>query len=293
MHPDEPAVEAPLVRRLLRAQLPQWAGLPLERVLPEGTDNAIYRLGDELAVRLPRIGWAAQQPAKEHRWLPRLAPLLPLPVPEPVALGEPGEGYPWHWTVCRWVAGEGAVAGQPHDVGEIAEFVAALQRIDPTGGPGPGEHNVFRGVPLAYRDAETRAAIAALDGRVDTVGATAAWEASMRAPAWDGDPVWIHGDLDARNLVVEDGRISGVLDWGCLGVGDPACDVAAAWKLFLAPDEREAFRAALRVDDATWLRGRGWALSQALIVLPYYTLETYPELVLEAERWLAETLAED
>ena len=173
---------------------------------------------------------------------------------------------------------------------DLAEFVAALQRIDATDGPRPGAHNSFRGVPLATRDEPTRAAIAPWATR-STGGGTAAWEAALGAPEWHRAPVWIHGDLDPRNVLVAHGRLSAVIDFGCLGVGDPACDVMVAWKLFTA-HTRDVFRAALAVDDATWARARGWALSQALIALGYYTLETNRVLVLEARRWLVEVLAD-
>ena len=174
---------------------------------------------------------------------------------------------------------------------DLAQFVAALQRIDPTGGPEPGEHNFFRGEPLATRDASTRAAIVALGGTIDVDAMTAAWESALRSPEWERPPVWIHGDLDSRNLLAEEGRLSAVIDWGGLGVGDPACDVMVAWKI-LSADTRDTFRGALSVDESTWARARGWALSQSLMALSYYTLETNPVLVLEAQRWLAEVLAD-
>lgn len=295
MHVDEVDTDASLVRRLLAAQFPQWADIPIQPVAPAGTDNAIYRLGDAMAVRLPRIHWATGQVDKEQRWLPRLAPLLPIAIPVPLGQGEPAEGYPYAWSVYTWLKGETATDERIADLGQaatdLAQFVAALQRVDPTEGPPPGEHNSFRGVPLATRDEETRAAITSLGGTIDVGAVTAAWEAALQAPAWQHAPVWIHGDLDPRNLLVEQGRLSAVIDFGCLGVGDPACDVSAVWKV-LSANTRDIFRAALSVDDATWARSRGWALSQALMALPYYTLETNPVLVREARRWLVEVLAD-
>lgn len=290
MHADELDIDVPLVRRLLSAQFREWAGLPLERVLPAGTDNAIYRLGDDMAVRVPRIHWAAGQPEKEAEWLPRLAPLLPFEIPVPLALGKPGEGYPWHWSVCRWLEGETAtldrVAHLQQLASDLAKLVGALQRIDPAGGP-PSS----RGGPLAVRDEQTREAIASLHAELDVDAAIAAWNAALAASAWGGPPIWTHGDLDSRNLIVAHGRLSGVIDLSGVGVGDPACDVAAAWKV-LPADTREIFRAALATDDATWARARGWVLSQAVIALAYYTLETNAVLVLEARRWLDEVLGE-
>jgi aminoglycoside phosphotransferase (APT) family kinase protein len=295
MHADEVDTDVALVRRLLAEQFPQWADLPIEPVRPLGTDNANYRLGEDMLVRLPRRERTTRTLEKERRWLPRLAPLLPLAVPLPLAEGMPAEGYPFVWSVYTWLKGENAtnerIAQLDRLATDLAQFIAALQRIDPADGPSPGEHNFFRGEPLARRDAETRAAIASLDGEIDVDAVTAAWEEVLRAPEWQRPPVWIHGDLDSRNLLVENGRLSAVIDFGSAGVGDPACDVMVAWKL-LSADTRDIFRTALAIDDATWARSRGWALSQALMALSYYTLETNAVLVREAERWLVEVLAD-
>lgn len=273
MHDGEVETSVSLVRRLLAGQFPHWADLPIQPVESAGTDNAIYRLGEDMAVRLPRIAWAVGQVEKEERWLPELAPHLPLAIPVPLAKGEPAEGYPWQWAVCPWLKGENAtierIADPRQAAADLAHFVAALQRIDTIGGPPPGRHNSFRGVPLAERDASTRAAIVSLHGTLDTDAVTAAWEAALQAPAWHGPPVWIHGDLQSGNLLAVEGRLTAVIDFGCLGVGDPAGDLIVAWNL-LSAETREVFRAGLAVDDATWARGRGWALSQGLIALPYY-----------------------
>ncbi|GAC1565841.1 MAG: aminoglycoside phosphotransferase family protein [Ktedonobacteraceae bacterium] len=294
MHVDEVDIDVSLVSRLLAAQFPQWADLPIEPVHSAGTDNAIYRVGSDLAVRLPRIEGATGQVDKEHQWLPRLAPHLPLTIPVPLAKGTPGEGYPWHWSVYQWLKGETTtikrIADPCEAARDLAQFVAALQRIDPAGGPPPGQHNSFRGVPLSTRDAHTRAAIASLDGMLDTGVVTAAWDTALQAPAWHGPPVWIHGDLSPGNLLVEQGRISAVIDFGCLGVGDPACDLIVAWNL-LSAQTRDVFRASLPVDDATWARGRGWALSVGLIALPYYQ-STNPVLASISRRAIDEALAD-
>ncbi len=293
MHAAEVETDVSLVRRLLAAQFPQWADLPIEPVNSAGTDNAIYRLGDDKSVRLPRIQGATGQVAKEHRWLPRIAPHLPLAIPAPLAKGTPGEGYPWHWSVYRWLEGGNAAMQRLADprraATELAHFIAALQRIDPTGGPLAVEHDL-RGVPLAMRDTYTREAIAALRGMIDVGAVTAAWEAALRAPEWNRSPVWFHGDLLPGNLLVEGGRLSAVIDFGGLGVGDPACDLMIAWGLF-SGESREVFRAALAVDEATWVRGRGCALSWALIFIPYY-LDTNPVGVGSARRVLDEVLAD-
>lgn len=293
MHVDEVDTDVSLVGRLLAAQFPQWADLPIEPVPSAGTDNALYRLGDDMAVRLPRIAWAVGQVDKEQRWLPKLAPRLPLAIPVPLAKGAPGEGYPWHWSVYRWLEGENAtierIADPRRAAIELAQFIAALQRIDATGGPPPGSHNSGRGVPLATRDAQTRAAIAALHGTLDSEAVIAAWETALQAPEWSGPPVWIHGDLQSGNLLAQQGRLSAVIDFGCLGVGDPACDLQVAWNL-LAGETRNVFRAALAVDDATWARGRGWALSVGLIALPYYR-STNPVLAGISRRAIDEVLS--
>jgi aminoglycoside phosphotransferase (APT) family kinase protein len=294
MHLDEFDIDSSLVHRLLTAQFPQWAELPIEPVRSAGTDNAIYRLGTDMAVRLPRLQVASERLDKEHRWLPGLAPLLPLDIPVPLARGTPGEGYPWHWSVYRWLDGETATGGHFADprraAARLAEFIAALQGIDAANGPPPGRHNFYRGVPLAARDAETRAAIASLNGVIDGDRATSAWEAALRVPTWQGRPLWIHGDLQPENLLVKKGRLSAVIDFGGLGVGDPACDFMVAWNLF-SGDARSDFRAALGLDGATWARGRGWALSFGLIALPYYR-NTYPALAGIARHAIDEALAD-
>lgn len=284
MHADELEIDARLVRRLLAMQFPEWAERPLEPVTPRGTDNRLFRLGDDLVVRLPCRPQTVKTLEKERAWLPKLAPHLPLEVPVPIAVGRPGEGYPGTWSVYRWLDGENAIDAPIEDPAraalDLAAFIGALQRIDTSDGPRPGESNSLRGAPLEALDAEFRA-------RKGADRVIAEWEAALEAPSWDRPPVWVHGDLDARNLLVRDGRLSGVVDFGCLGVGDPACDVAAAWKV-LPPEARDHFRTALAVDDATWTRARGWVLYQAVGALSYYSLETNPELFTEAQRWLAD-----
>jgi aminoglycoside phosphotransferase (APT) family kinase protein len=284
---------ASLVRRLLAAQFPQWADLPIRPVESAGTDNAIYRLGDELSVRLPRIDWAVGQVDKEQQWLPRLAPALPCAISAPLATGKPGAGYPWHWAIYRWLAGENATIDRIADpcqaAIDLAQFITALQRIDTAGGPRAADHNL-RGQPLATRDASTRAAIAALQGMIDTDAANKVWQAALQAPEWNRAPVWFHGDLLPGNVLFEQGRLSGVIDFSGLGVGDPACDMMIAWGLF-SGESRSVFRATLAVDDATWARGRGHALSQAAIFIPYY-MDTNPLGVGYAKHMINEVLAE-
>jgi aminoglycoside phosphotransferase (APT) family kinase protein len=289
MHADELPIDAALVRRLLVAQFPEWAALPLRPVRFFGTDNAIYRLGDELAVRLPRREHNVLGLRKELRWLPQLAPLLPLAVPEPVAAGEPGEGYPLEWAVYRWLPGEPAYEARPDNPGpQVAALLTAFRAIDLPDGPAPGRHNAFRGAPLAPGDEIVRRKIAELGlGRE----ALRIWESALAADEWRDEPVWLHGDLDVRNLLVTSGRLSGVVDFGTLGVGDPAADVMVAWKM-LPPAPREAFRRELEIEDATWARSRACVLAQAVNAVTYYTDENNPILVREARAWLAEVLAD-
>ena len=295
LHTDELDIDAALAGRLVAEQFPAWSALPLEPVEPAGTEYVICRLGSDLSVRLPRHERTVVSLEKELHWLPRLAPLLPLAVPVPVARGEPSDGFPCLWAVYPWLGGENATSERVADASEaastLARFIAELQSIDAAEAPEPGPHNAFRGASLDVRDEPMRASIEALRDTVDATLVTALWDEALAAPGWTHPPVWIHGDLDARNLLVEHRRLSAVIDFGCLGAGDPACDVAAAWKLF-SGESRDVFRSALDVDDATWARARGWVLSQALIALPYYTLETNAVLVLEARRWLGEVLAE-
>ena len=293
MHDDEVATDAPLVHRLLTAQFPQWADLPIQPVPSVGTDNALYRLGDDMVVRLPRIHWAVGQVEKDHEWLPKLAPFLPLAIPAPLAMGEPGEGYPWHWSIYQWLEGENATIEQiaePCQAAiDLAKFITALQQIDPAGGPLAADHDL-RGAPLSTRDTETREAITALHGMIDTDAVTAVWDTALQVSEWDRAPVWFHGDLLPGNLLFKNGQISAVIDFAGLGVGDPACDLMISWGLF-SGKSRKVFRTTLGVDDATWARGRGLALSQALIFIPYY-LNTNPVGVSNAWRTIGEILAD-
>jgi aminoglycoside phosphotransferase (APT) family kinase protein len=286
MHADEIDTSPELVRRLLAAQFPQWAELPVERVESAGTDNAMYRVGTELAVRLPRLPRAEDNVHREQRWLPILAPQLPFAVPEPLGRGEPGAGFPLPWSVCRWLPGANPDAGSADLALDLAAFVQALRKIDPTGGP-----RQERGVPLSTpgRDSATRTAISQLHDDIDTARALAVWEHAIALPEPSDGPLWCHGDLSPGNLLVRDGRLAAVIDFGGVGVGDPTVDLVVAWNL-LQGDSREVFRAALDVDDETWDRGRAWAMSIALIQLPYYRT-TNPGLVSLSRHVLSEVLA--
>lgn len=240
-----------------------------------------------MVVRMPRIEWAAKDIDKEYQWLPQLAPFLPIPIPAPLGKGAPAEGYPWAWSVYRWLEGKNPIVGHipnpPLFTNDLVAFISALHKIDLPNGPASR-----RGVPLEKQDSETRKAIRELDGMIDVESATAAWETALQAPKWSKPPVWIHGDLSPGNLLVEHDRLSAVIDFGSLGIGDPACDLINAWNL-LPANMREAFRSALMVDDATWQRGRGWALSNALIALPYYK-DTNPVLANNARHVIQEII---
>jgi aminoglycoside phosphotransferase (APT) family kinase protein len=263
-----PVIDDTLVRRLVTTQFPQWAHLPVRSIEASGWDNRIFHLGEHMIARLPSAADYSVQVEKEYRWLPRLAPLLPLPIPTPLAMGEPTSDYPWRWSIYRWIEGDAAVPERIDDMSRfatsLAQFLIALHRIDPTDGPRPGQHNFYRGAALTTYDAETRKAIATLRDRIDADAATEVWEAAL-STTWKRSPVWIHGDVSAGNLLIQAGRLSSVIDFGMLGVGDPACDLSIAWTLF-GGKSREAFRAMLPLDPDTWARGRAWTLWKALIV---------------------------
>ena len=290
---DKAAITPALVSRLVAAQFPQWADLPVRPVEIDGWDNATFRLGEDMSVRLPSGGQYALQVDKEHRWLPELAGRLPLPIPEPLAKGAPGQGYPMQWSVYRWLDGDRATPGRvtapAQFAADLADFLTALYRIDSAGGPPPGKHNFFRGGPLTAYDSETRDAIAALADEVDTDRAAEVWEAALGA-TWHGSPVWFHGDISPENLLVDHGRLSAVIDFGTSGVGDPACDTAIAWTFF-SGESRRIFEARLPVDKATWARGRGWALWKAMIVL-VGALKDDPEDAIATKHVIGEILAD-
>jgi aminoglycoside phosphotransferase (APT) family kinase protein len=276
---------------LLAGQFPRWADLPIDPVISYGTDHDIYRLGDQLSARLPRIGWATEQAAKEAEWLPKLAPLLPLAIPRQLAMGHPAEGYPYDWSVYEWLPGEDANAGiddlQQVAV-DLAAFVRALRRVGVTGAHHREPHS--RGGPLAECDAFVRFSIEKLGERIDREAVLRSWEESLNAPVWGGAEVWVHGDLLPGNLLLVDGRLSAIIDFGGFNVGDPACDLQPVWNVFVG-ESRTRFRTELEVDDASWLRGRGWALYQAVTALAYYW-DTNPGMIRQASHALAQLLAD-
>lgn len=277
MHDDEVEVNVALVRRLLSAQMPHLADRPISLVEPWGTDNGIWRLGDDLVVRLPRIGWAEGQVTREAAWLPRLAPHLPVAVPEPVAVGEPANSYPYRWAVHRWIPGEGAALetiGDPVAFAvDLAGFVRRLQSVATE--DAPAAHNRAR--PLRDYDEPTRRAIDSASHLIDAAAATAIWEDALAATPHESPPVWVHGDIEG-NCLVRDGRLCGIVDWGSACAGDPAVDVQVVWSPLFTEESRTVFLDALGVDDATLARSRGTAINQACAALPYY-LHTYPLIV--------------
>jgi aminoglycoside phosphotransferase (APT) family kinase protein len=269
-------IDAELVRRLIARQFPQWADLPVTPVKVDGWDNRTYRLGSELTARLPTHSAYVAAVDKEHQWLPVLAPHLPVAIPTAVAKGSPGEGYPYPWAIRRWIDGRTATRDTVADLSAlaraIAEFILGLQSVDTTGGPLAGEHSFYRGAPPEHYHDETLEALAILKGRIDTDLAREVWDAAL-ATSWDRSPVWFHGDIASGNLLVQEGRLSAVIDFGTSGVGDPACDLVIAYTFF-SGSSRSAFRDAVQQDAATWARARGWALWKALITEDIPVIQT-------------------
>lgn len=260
-------LDAAMARRLVQSQFPQWADLPLRPVAEGGINNLTFRLGAHLLIRLPSAARYVAQVAKEQAVLPRLARFLPIPIPRPIALGEPGEGFRWPWSIYEWIDGETAQPQRIPDplrfAEDLAGFLRALQAADAMDGPEAGPHNFHRGGSLAVYDAETRAAIETLHTEIDAFAARAIWDTAL-ASRWGAAPVWIHGDVAPGNLLVREGRLCAVIDFGNTGLGDPACDLVPAWTMFEAA-ARQRFRDGLRLGPETWARARGWALWKALI----------------------------
>ncbi len=286
-------IDAPLVRRLIAAQFPQWRDLPVTPVELDGNDNRTYRLGEDMTVRLPTAPGYVPAVAKENHWLPLLAPALPVAVPPILGQGAPGEGYPFPWSVRGWLHGQTADRGRIDDISQfavsVAEFLRVLQCCDTAGGPLAGEHSFYRGASPTHYDEETRRCLAALIGRIDTGRAAAVWDAALTAP-WHGSPVWFHGDIASGNLLVEGGKLTAVIDFGTSGIGDPACDLVIAWTMF-SGGSRQAFRQAVGQDAGTWARARGWALWKALLVLTSH-IDSDPEQAATHQHVIDEVLAD-
>jgi aminoglycoside phosphotransferase (APT) family kinase protein len=287
MHDNEVDIDESLIRQLLSEQFPQWADLPISPVKSAGTDNAIYRLGVDKCLRLPRVPSADKDVEKEQTWLPVFASTLPLAIPVPLGNGCPNDRYPYKWSIFTWLEGNDATAESITDQNQaavtLAEFIKSLWKIDTSNAPASR-----RGTPLIVQDNETRQAIKSLQGKINIEAVTALWDESLQVSNWNKPAVWTHGDLLPSNLLVKEGALCAVIDFGLMGIGDPACDLIPAWSVFSA-NPRQIFRSTLGVDESTWLRGRGWALSVALIILPYYE-KTNPGLVAIAKRILNEIL---
>ena len=294
MHDDQVDITPVAVARLVASQFPRWRDLPVRAVTSHGTVNALFRLGDEIVLRFPlrpslEAGLRDELSAGQDT-ARRVAAHVPVPVPEPVAFGEPGEGYPGPWTAYTWIPGETASPERIGDPGEFARdlagFVSALHGIDTGGRTWNGR---TRGGPLQRRDESVRRALAESARRTDTARLARIWARCLEAPH-DAADVWIHSDLMPGNLLVRDGRLAGVIDVEDLCIGDPAVDLMPAWNL-MAPAPRRVYRRALGVSDATWERGRGWAIVQAIVALPYY-VNTNPVMADTARRTLDAMLDE-
>ncbi len=274
-------IDIPLVRRLIEAQFPQWKDLPIRPIEIGGWDNRTFHLGHQMLVRMPSAAEYAPQIEKEYRWLPQFAPLLPLQIPEPLAMGNPGDGYYWKWSIYKWLEGESAISAKVDNLCEfaasLARFLIAFQLIDSTGGPTPGLHSFYRGGSLTTYDPEVQHALKILNNKIDCKATSRVWEMALSS-TWKRNSVWIHGDISVGNILVRSGKISAVIDFGQLAIGDPACDLVIAWTLFNGKS-REIFHAMLPLDGDTWARARGWALWKALIVAAAFTNPGNPESV--------------
>ncbi|MCP2328222.1 aminoglycoside phosphotransferase (APT) family kinase protein [Hamadaea flava] len=292
--PQRITIETDVVRHLVANQFPEWADLPVEPVANGGWDNWTFHLGSGRSVRMPSAAEYALAVDKEHRWLPELAPQLPLPIPVPLAMGRPDAGYPFSWSIYPWLDGS---QSNPEDIADpirfaidLAEFLVALQRVDPTDGPGPGLHNWYRGGTLRTYQPEVDRSLTALDGHLDVALAREIWKNALDAP-WNGKPTWFHGDVARGNLLLDGGQLAAVIDFGTCGVGDPACDLAIAWTLLTTEGSQE-FRERLSVDDATWARGRGWALWKTLATYSWCYDDPDDEDAVTAKRILDGLFAE-
>lgn len=264
-------VSISLVHQLIEQQFPHWAHLEIKPIEPGGIDNKTFRLGSDMLIRLPSEIQYAQQVEKEQYWLPQLASYLSLPIPEPKALGKPISKYPWHWSIYKWIEGESVNNIPLQNVSltkiahQLVHFLKELHSIKTTRGPGPGLHNFYRGGNLVHYDKQARIAIEKLKNIIDADAAIAVWEKALSSK-WNKKPVWVHGDLSSGNMLAQKSKLVAIIDFGCMAIGDPACDLVIAWTL-LKDKSRKIFISMLDIDDDTWTRARGWALWKALITL--------------------------
>lgn len=290
MHENEFFIDTKLVHRLLDSQCRQWTHLSLESVISSGTDHALFRLGKELVIRLPRLDGAINNINKEWEWLPQISPFLKTPISEPLFKGTSTEFYPYPWLVSPWHQGSNPLLEQENEYEQLAKdlasFINQFHTIPLVNGP-----YSRRGVPLKAFDEETRNAIQQLDGEIRTKQVTKIWEHFLELPYWQKAPVWVHGDLLPGNIIIDNNRLNAVIDFSDLGVGDPACDLIVAWSLFNRNSRIVFKKHLLDLDEQTWQRGQGLALSIALIILPYYK-HTNPGLVSVAKNMLRNVLDE-
>ena len=261
-------IDVALVQNLIASQIPQWKNLPISPVVNGGWDNRTFHLGKSMLIRIPSAERYAQKIEKEFRWLPILSPLLSYNIPKPLVMGKPDETYPWNWGVYTWIEGETVASCKNIDLNQFAHdlalFLKSFHTIDIAGGPEAGAHNFYRGGSLQAYDAEVQQAITILKNKIDVELVKKIWKEAL-TNHWHHDPVWVHGDIAAGNLLVQHGKLTAVIDFGGLAIGDPACDLAIAWTLF-KNESRETFKHILSFDSDTWLRGQAWALWKALII---------------------------
>jgi len=264
-------IDETLVMQLIAEQFPQWSKFPIKAVKLSGHDNRTFHLGKEMLVRLPSAEGYAAQVQKEQKWLPRLMPYLSIQIPEPITMGRPSKYYPWNWSVYHWIDGKSAntpslVKPNLNEIAlGLATFINELHKIDITDGPTAGTHNYYRGGDLSVYDTDTKKVLTKLRRYIDVRKAAVVWEKALSS-YWNQQPVWVHGDLSSGNIILKDGHLKAVIDFGCMGIGDPACDLVIAWT-FLTTDSRAILKSHLSLDDDTWERARGWALWKALITL--------------------------
>ena len=267
MPEQEVRIDEGVVRQLLRDQHADLADLPVS-VLANGWDNVMFRLGSDYTVRVPRRQMSAELVRFEQRWLPLLAPRLPLPIPAPVRVGIPTDYYPWYWSIQPYFEGATAAVAPPRDekqaARQVGEFLAALHQPAPPEAP----VNPFRGVPLVERDPAVRERLTTLGDLIDAAAVAVAWERALAAPVFGAAPLWLHGDMHSANILTNNGRISAIIDFGDITSGDPASDLAVAWMLFSSVVPRNVLRHyAGDVDDDTWARAWGWALNLSLAMM--------------------------
>jgi len=281
MH-DSLKINVSLVKKLIKEQFPQWSDFAINPVELSGFDNRTFHLGTKMSIRLPSAQSYAAQVQKEQRWLPLLSPHVSCTIPQPIAMGNPSENYPWNWSIYSWIEGKSANTLSDHDMNlqkiamDLAHFINELHTIDTTNGPLPGPHNYYRGGPLAIYDVETRNAINQLPDLIDTNAAISLWNKALDAQ-WNKKPVWVHGDFSAGNILIKNNQLNAVIDFGCMGIGDPACDLTIAWTL-LTSDSRKTFKSHVNIDSDTWARARGWALWKSLITITQLQNKSCPQI---------------